>query len=149
MTDLKSLKMIPCPKCGKPFPEGRKKLGYPFCVNCTPQNYLRPVIEDQGEGEDTYTVVHIVSQQEYNAIQRGQKMLHGGLSVNPEMEDAPDTSTFEEQDEAMQQFSPQEREARLKAMENDQQGLSERTLEELEQAVPTMEDSYTEDNFDA
>ena len=127
-----AIEMIPCPKCGRPFPKGRRDLGYPYCVNCTPQSTYRPVIEDQGEGEDTYTVVHIVSQKEYNNILRGQKLLHGGVSVDPEMEDAPDLSTFEEQDEAMQQFSPAEREARLQAMENDQQGLTEISAEEFE-----------------
>ena len=139
------LEMVTCPKCGKPFPKGRKLLGYRYCIERTPQNYVRPVIEDQGEGEDTYTVVHIVSQQEYNAIQRGKKLLHGGLQVDPDLEEAPDLSTFEQQDEEMQQLSPAEREARLQVMENEQQGLSEHTLEELEE----VDHSFREDFEDA
>lgn len=139
-----NLEMVTCPKCGKPFPKGRKLLGYPYCIDCTPQSCVRPVIEDQGEGEDTYTVVHIVSQQEYNAIQRGKRLLHGGLQVDPDLEDAPDLSTFEQQDEEMQQLSPAEREARLKAMENEQQGMSEHTLEELEE----VDRSFQEEDFE-
>lgn len=29
--------MIPCPKCGKPFPKERKDLGFGACIACTPQ----------------------------------------------------------------------------------------------------------------
>lgn len=138
--------MIKCPKCGKPFPLGRKKLGYDYCINCTPQNYVRPYIEEQGEGEDTYTVMHVVTQQEYNIIQRGQRMMQTGRYITgSEQEDAPDMSTFEQQDEQEPQFTPAEREARLQAMEYEQQGMSEKTLEEVEQAAPFMDD----DDFDA
>lgn len=139
--------MIKCPKCGKLFPLGRRKLGYQFCIACTPQNYVRPYIEEQGEGEDTYTVVHIVSQQEYNIIQRGQRMMQAGRYVTgSEQEDAPDMTTYEQQDEQEPHFTSAEREARLQSLEYEQQGMTERSIEEIEQDVPFADSDFDSDN---
>lgn len=126
------LETVICPKCGKPFPKKRQELGYRFCINCSPQGTVRPIIESIGQGEEAEIIMHIVPQQEYNAIQRGRKMMHSSLYGNPD-EEAPDVSTFEEQEESVALLSPAEREAHLDTLEKEQQGLSERTLEDLEE----------------
>lgn len=135
--------MVICPKCGKPFPKKRQELGYRFCINCSPQGTVRPIIESIGRGEEAETVMHIVSQQEYIAIQRGRNTMHSSLYSNPD-EEAPDVSTFEEQEESVSLLSPAEREAQLETLEKEQQGLSERTLEDLEEYSMDEEDE-TED----
>lgn len=127
-----ALEMVRCPKCGKLFPKGRKMLGYNYCIDCTPQSMIRPVIEGQLDGEDVVTTVRLVSQQEYNAIQRSKNVAYGGLSVDPDIEEAPDLSTFEQQDEEIRQLSPADREAALQAAENEHQGMSENAMDELE-----------------
>lgn len=129
-----TVETVICPKCKKPFPKQRLDLGYKFCINCSPQGSYHPVIESIGQGEEAETVMHIVTTQEFNAIQRGQRQMHGSLYNNPDIEEeeAPDMSTFEEQDEAVSHLSPAEREAQIEALEQEQQGLSEHTLEEME-----------------
>lgn len=59
------IKMIPCPKCGSPFPELRKtKFGYNFCVNCSTIEEKRGIPITRGTGEDTWTDLEIVDQRE-------------------------------------------------------------------------------------
>lgn len=136
-----------CPKCKKPFPKKRRDLGYRYCVNCSPQGSYFPVIESIGQGEEAETIMHIVSQQEYVAIQRGQRMLHANLYENPDIEEeeAPDMSTFEEQEESVSHLSPSEREAQIEALENEQNGISERSLEEIEDLMPLMDEEEEEE----
>lgn len=140
------IETVICPKCKKPFPKIRQDLGYKFCINCSPQGVVHPVIESIGQGEEAETIMHIVSQQEYNTIQRGQRMLHANLYENPDIEEeeAPDMSTFEEQEEATSHLSPAEREAQIEALEQEQNGMSERSLEEFEDLMPLMDEEDDE-----
>ena len=53
--NIKDLKMIPCPKCGEPFPELRKtKYGYNFCVNCSTTEKVVGITTVEGTGDHTY-----------------------------------------------------------------------------------------------
>ena len=142
-----TVETVICPKCKKPFPKQRRDLGYKFCINCAPQGSYYPIIESIGQGEEAETVMHIVTAQEYNAIQRGQRQMHGSFYNNPDVEEeeAPDMSTFEEQDEAVAHLSPAEREAQIEALEQEQQGLSEHTLEEMEEYAPLEEEEIEEE----
>jgi hypothetical protein len=50
-----TLKMIPCPKCGKDFPELRlTKYGYNFCVNCSTTEKKVGITTVEGSGDHTY-----------------------------------------------------------------------------------------------
>lgn len=145
---MKENETVICPKCKKPFPKKRLELGYRFCINCSSQGTVHPIIESIGQGEEAETVMHIVSHQEFVSIQRGQRMLHKSLYENPdtmEIEEAPDMSTLEDQDEQFAHLSPADREAQLEAIENEQAGLSERTLEDLQEAAPLLEETVEEE----
>ena len=51
----KTLKMIPCPKCGEDFPELRKtQYGYNFCVNCSTVEAVVGITTVEGTGDHTY-----------------------------------------------------------------------------------------------
>ena len=64
------LKMIPCPKCSKDFPEKRKELGYHVCVDCSTIKPLVGITTVEGSGDHTYNDLIIMDQDRALAIQR-------------------------------------------------------------------------------
>lgn len=137
---LEKLEMIPCPRCGTPFPKRRQELGYNYCVNCSTEKPKVCRIEDQGEGEDTVTVSTIITQEEAMAIAKAER--GGRVDLIPDQEPVPDYSTFEEQDEIVSSERPDlfRDESKLTEMEREFAGLSERSLEEMERMAPMMDD---------
>lgn len=137
---IEKLEMIPCPKCGKPFPKKRRELGYNYCCDCSTERFKTCRIEDQGEGEDTYTVLTVLTQEEALAIAQAE----GRARVDqiPDQDPAPDYSTFEEQDEKLSEERPDlyRDETKLTEMEKEFAGMSERSIEEMEKLAPLMDD---------
>ena len=69
---MQKLKMIPCPKCGNPFPELRKtKFGYHVCVDCTTV---------EGSGDHTYNDIIIMDRRKAVAIAKKEAELSGKSS---------------------------------------------------------------------
>jgi len=70
--------MIPCPKCGNPFPELRKtKYGYNFCVNCSDVEPVVGVTTVEGSGDHTYNDIIIMDQSKWRAIAEKEAELRG------------------------------------------------------------------------
>lgn len=143
---IEELEMIPCPICGRPFPKKRKELGYNFCVDCSTEKPLVCRVEEHGEGDHTYDSIRIMKQEEALELYKAEHGLK--IDINPEYESAPDYSTFEEQEEATASLSPGEKEARLQELENEFFGMTERSLEELDQLSPLMDDDEEEEDED-
>ena len=75
---MSKLKMIPCPKCGNPFPELRKtKYGYNFCVNCSDVEPVVGVTTVEGSGDHTYNDIIIMDQSKWRAIAEKEAELRG------------------------------------------------------------------------
>ena len=75
---MSELKMIPCPKCGNPFPELRKtKYGYNFCVNCSDVEPVVGVTTVAGSGDHTYNDIIIMDQSKWRAIAEKEAELRG------------------------------------------------------------------------
>jgi ssDNA-binding Zn-finger/Zn-ribbon topoisomerase 1 len=75
---MTKLKMIPCPKCGNPFPELRKtKYGYNFCVNCSTIEPVVGVTTVEGSGDHTYNDLIIMDQSQWRAIAEKEAELRG------------------------------------------------------------------------
>lgn len=128
------LEMIPCPKCGQPFPKLRRdKYGYNYCVKCSTEKPLVCRVEEHGEGDHTYDTIRIMKPEEAFALYKAEHSLNGKIEYNPEEEAAPDYTTFEQQEELTASLSPAEKEAYFTAMENEFAGISERSIEELDQ----------------
>lgn len=143
---LENLEMIPCPICGNPFPKKRKELGYNYCVNCSTEKPLVCRVEEHGEGDHTYDSIRIMKQEEAFALYKAEH--NSKIDYNPEEESAPDYSTFEQQEEATASMSPAEKELLLKELENEFAGISERSIEEMDQLAPIMDDEEEEEDFD-
>lgn len=71
------LKMIPCPRCGKDFPEKRKELGYHVCVNCSTIKPKVGVTTVEGSGDHTYNDIIIMEQDQYRSIAAKEAELRG------------------------------------------------------------------------
>ena len=71
------LKMIPCPKCNKDFPEKRKELGYHVCVNCSTIKPLVGITTVEGTGDHTYNDIIIMDQDRALAIQAAADEIAG------------------------------------------------------------------------
>lgn len=140
---IENLEMIPCPICGKPFPKKRKELGYNYCVNCSTEKPLVCRVEECGEGDHTYDTIQIMTQKQAYEIYKAEHGLK--IDYNPEEESAPDYSTFEEQEEVTASMSPAEKESYLEKLENEFTGMTERTIEEMDQLSPLMDDDEEED----
>lgn len=75
---MSKLKMIPCPKCGNPFPELRKtKYGYNFCVDCSNVEPVVGVTTVEGSGDHTYNDIIIMDQSQWRAIAEKEAELRG------------------------------------------------------------------------
>ena len=76
--NTQNLKMIPCPKCGNPFPELRKtKYGYNFCVDCSNVKAKVAVTTVEGTGDHTYNDVIIMDADQYRSIAAKEAELKG------------------------------------------------------------------------
>lgn len=148
MMKIEELEMIPCPICGKPFPKKRKELGYNYCVNCSTEKPLVCRVEEHGEGDHTYDSIRIMKPEEAFALYKAEHNINGKIEYNPEEEAAPDYSTFEQQEEMTSSMSPAEKERYLEELENEFSGMSERSIEELNQLSPLMDDDDEEEEFE-
>lgn len=60
------IEMIPCPKCGLPFPKLRKtKFGYNFCVNCSTIGVKKGIPVQMGSGDHTWVETVIMEDTQY------------------------------------------------------------------------------------
>ena len=71
------LKMIPCPKCSKDFPEKRKELGYHVCVDCSTIKPLVGITTVEGSGDHTYNDIIIMDQERAIAIAQAEAAITG------------------------------------------------------------------------
>ena len=71
------LKMIPCPKCSKDFPEKRKELGYHVCVDCSTIKPLVGITTVEGSGDHTYNDIIIMDQDRATAIAQAEAAITG------------------------------------------------------------------------
>lgn len=69
--------MIPCPKCGKDFPEKRKELGYFVCVDCSTTKPKVAITTVEGSGDHTYNDIIIMDQDQALSIARKEAELSG------------------------------------------------------------------------
>lgn len=148
MMKPENLEMIPCPICGRPFPKIRKDLGYNYCVDCSTEKPLVCRVEEHGEGDHTYDTIQIMTQKQAFEIFKAEHNLQGKVDYDPELEDAPDYTTFEQQEEATASLSPAEREAYLAELENEFTGMSERSIEEMDKLSPLMDEDEEESEFE-
>ena len=84
---MQKLKMIPCPKCGTPFPELRKiKFGYNFCVNCSTVDKVVGITTVEGSGDHTYNDIIIMDRKKALNIAAKEAEITG-RKVDLEMQD--------------------------------------------------------------
>jgi len=75
---MQKLKMIPCPKCGNPFPELRKiKFGYNFCVNCSTIDRVVGITTVEGKGDHTWNDIIIMDRKKALGIAKKEAELKG------------------------------------------------------------------------
>lgn len=82
VTEISHLEMIPCPKCGKPFPLKRKQLGYNCCVNCSAEKKYVAIVEGIGTEEEPMEAVRIVPREEGISILRQTHKLAVSRSID-------------------------------------------------------------------
>lgn len=76
--NAQKLKMIPCPKCGKDFPELRlTTYGYNFCVGCSNVKSKVAVTTVEGSGDHTYNDIIIMDADQYRSIAAKEAELKG------------------------------------------------------------------------
>jgi len=76
--NLQNLKMIPCPKCGDPYPELRKtKYGYNFCVNCSTVESVVGITTVEGTGDHTYNDIIIMDAAKARRIAAAEAEMKG------------------------------------------------------------------------
>lgn len=74
----KKLEMIPCPKCGQPFPKLRKELyGYHTCVNCSTTEAVVGITTLEGTGDHTYNDLIIMSGEQARRIAQREAEITG------------------------------------------------------------------------
>lgn len=81
-TGISPLKMIPCPKCGKPFPLKRKELGYNYCINCSSEKKYMGIVEGVGTEEEPMEIVRIVPREEGIGILKQTHKLAASRSID-------------------------------------------------------------------
>ena len=75
---MQKLKMIPCPKCGAPFPELRKtEYGYNFCVNCSSVDKVVGITTVEGSGDHTYNDIIIMDRKTAHNIAKHEAEVMG------------------------------------------------------------------------
>jgi len=96
---MQKLKMIPCPKCGTPFPELRKiKFGYNFCVNCSTVDRVVGITTVEGSGDHTYNDIIIMDRKKALSIAAKEAEITGrSVALDVEVQD------YEKDEEAISQ----------------------------------------------
>tara|TARA_B100000085_G_scaffold275719_1_gene293936 strand:- start:548 stop:940 length:393 start_codon:yes stop_codon:yes gene_type:complete len=108
---MQKLKMIPCPKCGEPFPELRKTLyNYFTCVNCSTTDKVVGITTVEGSGDHTWNDIIIMDRKKAIGIAKKEAELTG-RKVDIEMidfdkDEAAVTQSVEEK--VSQSLDPQE-----------------------------------------
>ena len=108
---MQKLKMIPCPKCGEPFPELRKTLyNYFTCVNCSTTDKVVGITTVEGTGDHTWNDIIIMDRKKAIGIAKKEAELTG-RKVDIEMidfdkDEAAVTQSVEEK--VSQSLDPQE-----------------------------------------
>jgi hypothetical protein len=75
---MQKMKMIPCPKCGNPFPELRKtNYGYNFCVDCSSIDKVVGITTVEGSGDHTYNDIIIMDRQTAHNIAKHEAEVMG------------------------------------------------------------------------
>ena len=70
--------MIPCPKCGNPFPELRKtEYGYNFCVDCSSVDRVVGITTVEGSGDHTYNDIIIMDRKTAHNIAKHEAEVMG------------------------------------------------------------------------
>ena len=83
----KPLTMIPCPKCGKDFPELRKtQYGYNFCVNCSGVEKKVGITTVEGTGDHTYNDLIIMDASKARRIAELEAYYSGNKKVALELQ---------------------------------------------------------------
>lgn len=91
-----TVEMIPCPKCGKPFPKVRKeKYNYNFCVDCSTVERVVGITTIEGNGDHTWNDLIIMPSSRAAAIAR-KAAEATGHRVSSESYDNQDDSDISE-----------------------------------------------------
>ncbi len=81
---MQKLKMIPCPKCGNPFPELRlTQYGYNFCVDCSDVESVVGITTVEGSGDHTYNDIIIMDRKKALNIARAEAEAMGRKVPDP------------------------------------------------------------------
>tara|TARA_R100001509_G_scaffold49775_1_gene27143 strand:- start:389 stop:796 length:408 start_codon:yes stop_codon:yes gene_type:complete len=81
---MQKLKMIPCPKCGNPFPELRlTQYGYNFCVDCSDVESVVGITTVEGSGDHTYNDIIIMDRKKAMNIARAEAEAMGRKIPDP------------------------------------------------------------------
>ena len=95
---MQKLKMIPCPKCERPFPEKRKELGYYVCVNCSTTDKVVGITTVEGSGDHTWNDLIIMDRRKALQIAAKEAEITGRkVELDLEVQD------YEKDEEAISQ----------------------------------------------
>ncbi len=76
--------MIPCPRCGEPFPELRKtQYGYNFCVDCSDVDAVVGITTVEGSGDHTYNDIIIMDKKKALSIAKAEAEAMGRRAPDP------------------------------------------------------------------
>lgn len=76
--------MIPCPRCGEPYPELRKtQYGYNFCVNCSDVDAVVGITTVEGSGDHTYNDIIIMDRKKAMSIAKAEAEAMGRRIPDP------------------------------------------------------------------
>ena len=76
--------MIPCPKCGNPFPELRlTQYGYNFCIDCSDVESVVGITTVEGSGDHTYNDIIIMDRKKAMNIARAEAEAMGRKIPDP------------------------------------------------------------------
>lgn len=125
---MQKLKMIPCPKCGDPFPELRlTKFGYNFCVNCSDVDAVVGITTIEGSGDHTYNDIIIMDRKKAMNIAKAEAEAMGRR--------APDPIEILDMDRDEAEVSQSIKESTKKVLDDDN----------LSHSIPQREDHDSED----
>lgn len=76
--------MIPCPRCGEPYPELRKtQYGYNFCVDCSDVDAVVGITTVEGSGDHTYNDIIIMDRKKAMNIAKAEAEAMGRRIPDP------------------------------------------------------------------
>lgn len=138
--------MVRCSRCGRMYPKKRLELGYDYCVHCSTEKAVVCMIEEQGQGDHTWTDIVIMKPEEYRSIVKAKT---GKLDKITD-DVSPDMSSTEEQAEQEMYSSSvlesvNERDKYMNELEKEF-GNTDRLLDDLIQANQML--GFEEDDDD-